>query len=167
MKGLKDDRRACALTKPDSFSGFSPNAGPIRQESQFEVVVSRQSVVYFMNGEFPSSSVYRERRTNWSASLTWYEPRTMPSSHHFIIRNARVCGKLRFFTQALRHAIGVITPHLVFTNATNLSATFATFYPLLRLSIVFFSKFLLENFVSNFSIFCNESSFPSYVRSPE
>lgn len=68
------------------------------KRASFEVDGS--SVVYFMNGEFPSSSMHEERgRDKRSAPLTRYQPRTIPSSldPYFIIRDALVCEKLRFF----------------------------------------------------------------------
>lgn len=68
------------------------------KRASFEVDAS--SVVYFMNGEFPSSSMREEReggRDKRSAPLTRYAR----SHHHWtrfiIIRDARVCEKLRFF----------------------------------------------------------------------
>lgn len=77
-------------TGPECSCGYRSE-----ERASFEVDVS-SSVVYFMNGEFPSSSM-REERGTIDPEIRAADARSHRWTR-FIIRDARVCEKLRFFT---------------------------------------------------------------------
>lgn len=101
----------------------------VEERASFEVDGS--SVVYFMNGEFPSSSMREERGTidreirAADAVRTTHDPITGPVLLYVTLASAKNCVFSRRMG-ALRPAIGVITPRPVFTkNLPSLCATLA------------------------------------------
>lgn len=88
----------------------------VEERASFEVDGS--SVVYFMNGEFPSSSMREERGTidreirAADAVRTTHDPITGPVLLYVTLASAKNCVFSRR-TGALRPAIGVITPRPV------------------------------------------------------
>lgn len=112
-------------TGPECSCGYRSE-----ERASFEVDVS-SSVVYFMNGEFPSSSMREERGTidpeirAADAVRATHDPIAGPVLLYVTLASAKNCVFSRR-TGALRPAIGVITPRPVFTkNLPSLRATLA------------------------------------------
>lgn len=121
---------AYPIFPPDSSSDtLDPNAVGYRSKREPVSKSVGSSVVYFMNGEFPSSSMLEERGTidpeirAADAVRTTHDPVTGPVLLYVTLASAKNCVFSRR-TGALRPAIGVITPRPVFTK--NLPSLFAT-----------------------------------------